>query len=287
MYEKWTKWLYFSPIIAIFSIVYIYPLAYVVWLSFQKTQYFSTVGFGGLSNYIRFLTDGDLLIINIRNTLLFAGSTLVVALLLGLFAAILLQQTSRLSRVLRVLLLLPWLMSQAMVGAIWFWFLNPNYGPVADIAERLGISKIAVFSEPKLAMSVLILITAWWSYPQAMVFFLGALQTVPVELKESILIDGGGRWASFRHITIPFIYNSLVMAITVLLMLYVQMVTLILVTTAGGPLRSTETLSMRVFNQLFNYLDLSGAAVGAIFLMVFNSVLTLLIIRLRRREMIL
>jgi ABC-type sugar transport system permease subunit len=135
-------------------------------------------------------------------------------------------------------------------------------------------------------MIALIIITAWWSYPQSMLFFLGALQTVPSSLKETVLIDGGGAWTSFWNVTFPFIRNSAVTVAIVLLMLYCQMVTMILVTTAGGPVRSTETMSMRVFNQLFTDFNLSGAASSAVLLFIINLVLTLVVINLRRKETI-
>ena len=72
--------------------------------------------------------------------------------------------------------------------------------------------------------------------------------------------------------------------VVVLLMLYVQMVTIILVTTRGGPLGATETLSMRVYNQTFNDFNLSGASATAILLFAINIVLTLAAIRFRRKE---
>ena len=128
------------------------------------------------------------------------------------------------------------------------------------------------------------LITAWWSYPQAMLLFLGALQTIPEELRESLRVDGGGVWRDFVNITLPYLRNTIVSVVVVLLMLYLQMVTIILVTTRGGPLGATETLSMRVYNQTFSDFNLSGASATAILLFTVNIVLTLAAIRFRRKE---
>jgi multiple sugar transport system permease protein len=143
-----------------------------------------------------------------------------------------------------------------------------------------------VFSSPTSALVAVTLITAWWSYPQAMLLFIGALQTVPRELREGLQVDGGNAWHSFRHITIPYIRNTIVSVTVVLLMLYVQMVTIILVTTRGGPLIATETLSMRVFNQMFVDYDLSGASATAMLLFVVNSILALAAMRFRRKEIL-
>jgi multiple sugar transport system permease protein len=175
-------------------------------------------------------------------------------------------------------------MSQATAGTIWLWFLNPNFGPATAITKSLGMGPTDVFSSPGKALLAVTLITAWWSYPQAMLLFLGALQTIPEELRESLRVDGGGLWHDFVNITLPYLRNTIVSVVVVLLMLYVQMVTIILVTTRGGPLGATETLSMRVYNQTFNEFDLSGASATAILLFAVNIALTLVAIRFRRKE---
>ena len=119
-----------------------------------------------------------------------------------------------------------------------------------------------------------------------MIFFLGALQSVPQELVESVKIDGGGAWAGFRHVTLPHVRNTAVTVMVVLLMLYLHMVTIILVTTGGGPLVATETISLRIYNQLFTDFDLGGAAASSLFLFGVNIVLTVVAVRLRRREQV-
>ncbi|MGQ3256194.1 MAG: carbohydrate ABC transporter permease, partial [Microbacterium aurantiacum] len=201
-----------------------------------------------------------------------------------LISAIVLNDLHRFKRTVRSLFLLPWLMSQAIAGVIWLWFLNPNYGPASYITTSLGFGPTDVFSSPTAALVGVTLITAWWSAPQAMLLFLGALQTIPEELRESLKMDGGGIWRGFVSITLPYLRNTIVSVTVVLLMLYVQMVTIILVTTRGGPLAATETLSMRVYNQTFLEFDLSGASATAILLFAVNTALTLVAIRFRRKE---
>lgn len=274
---------YFVPVVILLAFVFVFPLAYTVWLIFQETRYFTTVGPAGMDNVTAMVADPRLLT-NIRNTLVYAFGTLALALPAGLGAALLLQRLTRGVAFSRSLLLLPWLMSQATVGTIWVWFLNPNYGPASYAASEIGLGRLAVFAHPTLAMLALILITAWWSYPQAMVFFLGALQMVPRDLYDSVRVDGGGALVTFRHVVWPFIRNTTITGVIVLVMLYMQMVTIILVTTGGGPIASTETLSMRIYNQLFRDFSLAGAAASSILLFGVNIAFTLMSVRLRSRE---
>jgi multiple sugar transport system permease protein len=271
------------PVSAVFLFVFIGPLFYTAWTALHETKYYQIGEFSGLNSFVELLSDPNLPS-SIRTTLVFSLGALIIALPAGLLSAIVMNSLHRFKRSVRSLFLLTWLMSQATVGTIWLWFLNPNFGPATAITTSLGFGPTDVFSSPTTALLAVTLITAWWSYPQAMLLFLGALQTIPEELRESLKVDGGGLWHDFVNITLPFLRNTIVSVVVVLLMLYVQMVTIILVTTRGGPLRATETLSMRVFNQTFNDFNLSGASATAILLFAVNIVLTLAAIRFRRKE---
>ena len=276
-------WLYVLPVSAVFLFVFIGPLFYTAWTALHETRYYQIGEFSGLNSFVELFTDPDLPR-SIRSTLVFSLGALVIALPAGLLSAIVLNGLHRFKRSVRSLFLLTWLMSQATAGTIWLWFLNPNFGPATAITTSLGLGPTDVFSSPATALLAVTLITAWWSYPQAMLLFLGALQTIPEELRESLKVDGGGVWHDFVNITLPFLRNTIVSVVVVLLMLYVQMVTIILVTTRGGPLGATETLSMRVYNQTFNDFNLSGASATAILLFAINIILTLVAIRFRRKE---
>jgi len=276
-------WLYVVPVSAVFLFVFIGPLIYTAWTALHETTYYEIGEFSGLNSFVELFSDPSLPA-QIGITLMFSVGALVIALPAGLLSAIVLNGLHRFKRTVRSLFLLTWLMSQATAGTIWLWFLNPNFGPATAITTSLGFGPTDVFSSPTTALIAVTLITAWWSYPQAMLLFLGALQTVPEELYESLKVDGGGIWRSFFNITLPYLRNTIVSVVIVLLMLYVQMVTIILVTTRGGPLGATETLSMSVYNQTFVEFDLSGASATALLLFAINIVLTLVAIRFRRKE---
>lgn len=276
-------WLYVVPVVAVFLFVFVGPLVFTAWTALHETTYYQIKEFSGLNSFTKLFSDKDLPK-QIGTTLAFSLGALAIAVPLGFASAVVLNKIIRFKRTVRSLFLLPWLMSQATVGTLWLWFLNPNYGPGTAITKALGFGPTDVFSSPGSALVAVTLITAWWSYPQAMVLFLGALQTVPMELYESLRVDGGNAWQGFVNITLPFLRNTIVSVVVVLLMLYVQMVTIILVTTRGGPLGGTETLSMRVFNKTFQDFDLSGASATAILLFAINIALTLVAIRFRRKD---
>lgn len=274
---------YFLLVAVVLASIYLMPLGYTVWLALHDSAYFNVKEFSGLESFGRLFAD-ETLLVHTGNTLAYVLGSLAVALPFGFAAALLLDKVVRFKRFARSLLLLPWLMSQATAGLIWMWFLNPSYGPFPYLLGQLGIANVAVFSNPSLAMGALVLITAWWSYPQAMLFLVGALQMIPGELRESLQVDGGGAWHSFRYITLPHLRNTLVTVAMILIMNYLQMVTIMLVTTRGGPFDATTTISLRIYDQMFTDFQMSDSAASALFLFALNMLLTVIIVRLRRRE---
>jgi multiple sugar transport system permease protein len=279
--------LYFLPTLALLLVVFLYPIYYATSVSLYETKFFKPVRYVGLENYARVLTDANLWP-SIRNSIVFGLGSLAGSIPIGLGLALLLNRIRVLKGPLRTLILMPWVMSQAVVGLLMVWFLNPSYGPVARVVELLGFPKLVLFSNPSWAMPALIAINVWWSSPLAMVLILGALQTVPRALYESVVVDGGSSWVCFRHVTLPFIRNTIASTVIMLALLYFNMVTLILVTTGGGPIGSTETFSLRIFLDLFSRFRLSDAAAQAVLLLLLNVGLTVAFIRLfRRREQIL
>jgi multiple sugar transport system permease protein len=276
-------WLYVLPVCLVYLSVFVAPLVYTGWTSLHETTFYEIGEFTGLDSFVELFSDPTLAS-SIGTTLALSAGALAIALPLGLLSAIVLNGLPRFKRFTRALFLLPWLMSQATVGTIWFWFLNPSYGPATAVMTGLGFGVTDVFSRPDSALLAMILITAWWSYPIAMLLLLGALQTIPIELRESLKVDGGGVWQEFVSITLPYLRNAILSVVVVLVVLYTQMVTIILVTTQGGPLRGTETLSMRVFNEVFLRYELSGASATALLLFALSMLLTLVALRFRRKE---
>lgn len=274
---------YFLPTLVLLLTVLVYPIYSAGVISLYETRYFRPVRYVGVGNYARLLSDSGLWA-SVRNSLIYGLASLAGTLPVGLGLALLLNRISRLKGLLRVLILTPWVMSQAVVGILWMWLLNPSYGPVARVVDLLGFPKLLLLSSPEWAMPTLIGINVWWSYPLAMILILGALQTVPHELYESVVVDGGSRWTSFRHVTLPFIRNTIASTVIMLSLLYLNMVTLILVTTGGGPLATTETLSLRIFLDQFVRFRLSDSASGAMLLLFLNLSLTVVFVRLFRRQ---
>lgn len=261
---------WFGPVLALLVVVILYPAGYLAWISVNETRYFTAVRFVGLRNYAElFLSDDFLDMCGTSLTFLFGALSLSLA--GGLVSAVALQALPRQAATLvRTVLLLPWTLSMTVVGCLWLWLLNPSYGLVKYFVSLVHGSAGLMLGEPDLALWLVILTTAWWSFPYAMVLITAALQSVPQELYEAIEVDGGGWRHKFRHVTWPHILPTMANAGVALSIAYLTLVSLLVVMTGGGPLGATTTWSFAIYRQTMTAVDISSAAVLSTVILAVN-----------------
>lgn len=278
-------YLFMLPAVLLVGAVSLYPIAYAVYLSLFRTRYLERVAFIGIGNYQRLLADPAAWQ-NLGNSLTYVFGSLAVVLPFGLGVAVLLNQPVRFRSAFRIVIILPWVVSQTIIALLWGWLLNPDFGPAIYLLELLGFGKVSLLSDVRSALPALIGVNAWGSYPMAVILLLAALQTIPDELRDAARVDGASRWQHFSHITLPLIRPTLLVTTIMLTLLYFNMVTLVLILTGGGPLGVTEVLSLRAFKEGFDFWRVGYAATLGVVIFIFNVVFSLLYIRLLRQESI-
>jgi ABC-type sugar transport system permease subunit len=202
----------------------------------------------------------------------------------GMIFAILLNRKILFRAAFRTILIIPWTLSQSVTAMFWIWMLNPSYGPVKYLLQQVGITQVSFLSNPDWALKNLILVNSWMTYPFPTVLFLAALQTVPRELYESATIDGCSAWSSFWRVTLPYIRNTVMSTAIMLTLQFFNMVTLIYVLTGGGPMGTTRTLSLLVFQDAFVNFRIGIAAATGIIIFFLNIVFSLAYIRVLRQS---
>ncbi|MGH8714668.1 MAG: carbohydrate ABC transporter permease [Casimicrobiaceae bacterium] len=270
------------PSLALVGLVAFYPVYYAVDISLYQTQFLQKTTFVGLGQYTRLLHDPDFLRA-LGTSLIYAGASLALTLPIGMIFALLLNRPIRFKAAFRTILIIPWTLSQTVTGMLWLWLLNPSYGPVKYLLDEAGFGQFLFLSSPDWALAILVLVNTWMTYPLPTILFQAALQTVPQELYESAKMDGCTAWASFWRVTLPFIQNTVMTTAIMTTLHFFNMVTLIYVMTGGGPLESTQTLSVRVFLDAFANFRLAGAAAVGMVIFFLNIIFSLLYIRVLRR----
>jgi multiple sugar transport system permease protein len=271
------------PAILLVTAISLYPILYAFRLSLFDTVYMNVTSFAGFRHYVAILGTAAGRA-NIANSLVYVFGSLIVVIPFSLLLAVLLNRRIQFRRTFRAIIVMPWVVSQTIAALLWRWCLNVDYGPIMDLAGRLHIQSIDLLSYSRSAMATLIGVNVWISYPYAVVLFLAALQTVPPEVYEAASVDGATGWIAFRRITLPLIQPTLLITAIVLTLLFFNMVTLILVFTGGGPFSATEVLSLRAFEEAFQFFRIGFGAAFSVVIFLFNVIFSLWYIKLLRTE---
>lgn len=283
--EPWQAmpYVFLAPALLILVLVAAYPILFAIQRSFYQTHFLELGTFVGFDHYIRFFASSHGWM-TISNSLIFAVASVVLTVPLGLGLALAINRPMPFRTAIRTILIFPWIVSQTIAALLWSWLLNPSFGPATYLlSQHLGI-RVAFFQDPTTAMAAIVVVNVWQSYGLAFVLLLAALQTIPSDLYEAAELDGAGKWATLRWITLPSISSALAITLIMLTLHNINMVTLILVLTGGGPANATETLSMRVFNEAFQFQNMGQASMIGIIIALLNIVFSIAYLRVIRRQ---
>jgi multiple sugar transport system permease protein len=289
MFDRSLKWLLLAPTLLVVGAMAAFPLGYSLLLSLRKWKLARSntpEEFVGLQNYINLFTDDPEFWEAVRTTLVFVGADVLVTLLFALGVGLLLQKTTRLSAFARVLLMLPFVISPALIGISFRFFLNPEYGVVqALLANAIPWFATKVWlADSTLAMIAVVASDVWhWATYMALVM-LGGLAGIPRETLEAARVDGASSWAVFRDITLPQLKPVIGIVLLLKTVFALKAFDTIYTLSNGGPGTSTQTLAYFVYQTAFNYYDMGYAAASAYILTAVLMVLAVFYLRLIFRK---
>jgi trehalose/maltose transport system permease protein len=258
-----------APALAILGLVTVYPSAWVLWLSLQhRIPVFGVERFAGVSHYA-FLA-GDPRFWNAAwTTAVFTASSVGLELVLGVLVALALAGQRRGRRLAFSLLLLAWAMPAVVTAKLFEWLYHPAAGLLNFL---LGARALNWLGDPGLALPAVVLADVWRTLPFVAVLAYARLLAIPAELLEAARVDGAGRAATFRHVTLPLLRRILAIAVLFRTLDALRAFDIMFVLTGGGPAGTTETLTVYAYRGLFQMLHLGfGSAVGVV---VFALVMT-------------
>ncbi len=253
-----------APAVAVVVCVLLFPLAFSFWASLNKVRGSNlSMSFTGLGNYAKAISN-DLFAVSLTNTVYFAVVTVCGTVVIGLGMAVILNERFMGRGALRAIVILPWAVSQVVVGVIWGWIYNGSFGFLNSLLKGFGVidSYKGWLSDPGLAMNLVAIAFVWSSVPFAVIVFLAALQSIPSDLYRAAAVDGANSWKRFVYITLPQLRYALLIVLVVATLDGLLAFTLIYVLTGGGPGTSTTVLSWLGYQVTFSQLDFGqGAAI--------------------------
>lgn len=251
--DRMLPYFFIFPAVLLIGVFLVYPIGNLFYYSFRNYNMSMPFldGFAGIDNFINIFTKDRIF----YNSLLISAKWVVTEvffqLVFGLIVALLLNRSFRLRGLFRVLAFSPWAISGVLTSMMWALMYNQNIGVINDLFMKLHwITKpVAWLADLKFVFSSVIVAELWRGIPFFAILLLAALQTVPDELYEACRVDGGGWWRMFRHITLPYLKNTIVLSTLLRAVWEFNQVDMIYTLTGGGPARLTSTLSMYVVNQ--------------------------------------
>ncbi len=246
------------------------PILASAYFSFQEYDVVSPPRFIGLENYIRAFTADKQFWPSLWRTLYYSLIVVPVGLVGSLLLAILLNQGVRGTNVFRTLFFLPHLTPAVALAVLWIWLFQPTIGPINAALGAVGIPGPGWLQSKDWALPALIIISLWAGIGgNTMLIFLAGLQGVPRELYEASEIDGAGRWAKFRNVTLPLISPTMLFNLILGIIGALKVFTLAFVATSGGPSYATWFYALHIYRQSFEYFRMGyGSALAWIFVVV-------------------
>ena len=277
------------PALAFVLAMAVFPLGYSFALSLRQWKLARMDEPGpwvGLENYQLLLIDDPEFFDAVKATAIFLGWDVAVTLLLALAAALLLRRQGRVYSLARVLLILPFVMSPAVIGISFKFFLNAEYGIAQYLLGWLipALQGKVWLSDAKLAMAAVVASDVWHWAPYMTLLILGGLASVPRETEEAARVDGASAFRVFRDITLPQILPVLAVVAILKAVFALKAFDTIFTLSNGGPGTTTQTLAYFVYNTAFGYYDMGYAAAAAYVLTAVMLCLAMFYLRLVIRK---
>jgi multiple sugar transport system permease protein len=242
-------------------------------------------GFIWFQNYLNFFTDPKFWN-TLKISLLYAGVTVVVELLLGLGIALLLQKRSRLNNFISILLLLPLMTAPALAALMWKLMTNPNFGILSYLVSLMGVTNMKWGSDPSTALFTVVLVDVWVYTPFIMILLLAGLRSLPPAPFEAAALDGVPRSFVFFRITLPMLMPYILTATLFRLLDSIQQFDIIYAMTQGGPGDKLLVFQVQAYLDFFQATNVGRSAALMVILWAITYFLSNLFIKqwLKLRE---
>lgn len=277
------KWAFAGPAVVVIAAMLIIPVVFTIGLSLTGAEGAISRGadFAGFDNYARILTDADRFWPAVWRTLVFTVVAVAVQLTVGMAIALLLQKPFRGLGVVRLLILLPLVATPVAVGMMWLLIFEPTIGFANQLLGWLNIPAQGWLTDPSQALPTLIFIDIWQWTPMVALILMAGLTTVPEEPIEAAKVDGATAIQRFRHVTLPLIWPTVVVAVLLRSIDGLKTFDIIyaLKGPGGGAFHEAETLNIYGYALTFEFSEFGYAsAVLMVFFILVIAVCAVLVL---------
>ncbi|MPM79115.1 sn-glycerol-3-phosphate transport system permease protein UgpA [bioreactor metagenome] len=244
-----------------FLILFIFsPIMYSIILSLQRYRLgFKNREFIGFKNYATLFNSPDFWD-SLKITAVYTIFVVVISILLGLLLSILIFQRKKTGMIWQITFFLPVAATMAAMAIVWRFILDDNFGFLNNLLRFLGFAGMDWLRDTNTALGVVIMINIWANAGYAMVFFIAGLLNIPDELYQAAALDGSNRFQNFRYISWPLLSPSTLFITVIMTVRALTSFDTIKVMTNGGPTKSTQILSLLLYQEAFQFFNIGYAS---------------------------
>lgn len=284
-----TAWVFVLPALALFGVFFIIPVLGGFVLSLTDFDIYAigapgVARFIGAQNYERILAN-PMFWQALRNTMVYVVLGTPLSVIVSLAAALLLNAKGvRLRGLFRTIYFVPVVTTLVAVAIVWRYIYHPHYGLLNYALGAVGIKPIDWLGDPHWAMPAIIFMAVWKNFGYNMLIFVAGLQTIPEDLYEAAAMDGASWWWRFVHVTLPGLAPVFLFVSVTTMIGQFQLFSEPYVMTQGGPLRSTTSLVLLMYEEGFRWWRLGMASALAFTLLIITLFFTLIQMRLQKER---
>jgi multiple sugar transport system permease protein len=240
-----------------FFLFNILPVLFGVYVSFTRWSIVGAPRWVGLENFYRAFAD-QWVAVAFKNVFFYGLIIVPCVTGLGLLFALFVNKRYPLSGLARTLFFAPTVVSATVIGLVWVWMLDTQYGLVNYYLSFLGFDDIPWLTSTRWSLIGVSIASVWWDLGLAFVLFLAALQDIPGEIIDAARVDGANRWQRFKHVILPHLRPVISMVVTLQLISTLRIFSQVYVMTNGGPASSSSSpihyiYSLAIVRNLFGY----------------------------------
>lgn len=279
-------WFYIGPVLLLLLLAFGYPLIQSVVMAFENYKLGNAnIYFNNFANFKKMFSDRDFTLL-MKNSLIYVIVSVLGQFIGGLSLALALKGKFRGRGVYQSIVFLPWAFSAFVVGLLFRWSFNGEYGVVNDILMKLGVINkgIAWLGTPGLSLLVVIFAMIWIGIPFFGIMILAALQSIPDDIYEAADMDGCGIIRKFFSLTLPYIKPTIIMTVLLRTIWIFNSFDLVVIITGGGPANYSQTLPSYMYTKAFSGYDFGLAGAFGVVLMVILGVYAILFLKLSKYD---
>jgi sn-glycerol 3-phosphate transport system permease protein len=262
-----------APYLVPFLLFMLIPVGWSIWLSFNQGGLVDAPKFVGLTNWRQIASDGELKQ-SAENTAIYAVEAIFLVFTLAIFLASVLNRYRKFGNLFKLTLYFPLLAPAVLVGLIWQFMTNYDFGLLNLTFTKVGIDKVNFFGNGTTALLVIVAAEVWRGLGFWTLYFLASLQSIPGELIDASRVDGARGYRRFVRVTLPLLRPLLLFAIVVAIIANFQVFDTVYILTAGGPANATSTVVWFIWKRLFLFQDTGQAYAASVGLLLAILLLT-------------